>query len=320
MANIIKTYTFVNGQPADATQVNKDFDDVIDGVGDISAAGHALIDDADAAAQLETLGAVATGDARLSDARVASDVYPWAKASVSPVLTLQNRGTVSDFNAALTNGEYYVGSGSTLPNAPYIGGIFAKLRVYVSDGGTHDNVGNWIWQYLDDTGGNCYYRHKTNSGGWYAWQQITTNAIANTDSRLSNARPASDVYAWAKAAGKPSYSYAEVGAVANGDARLSNARPASDVYAWAKAPSKPSYTAAEVGATPINIRTGRAVVLYFQTCTVYHGLGSTPSYVGITQISGSVYATFFVTALTPSSFNVSASANSNFDVMWIAVA
>lgn len=320
MANIIKTYTFVNGQPADATQVNKDFDDVIDGVGDISAAGHALIDDADAAAQLETLGAVATGDARLSDARVASDVYPWAKASVSPVLTLQNRGTVADFNTALTNGEYNVGAQSSLPNAPYIGGIFAKLRVYVNDGGTHDNSQNWIWQYLDDTSGRVYYRNKVNSQGWSAWQQITTNAIANTDARLSNARPASDVYAWAKATGKPSYGYAEVGAVANGDARLSNARPASDVYAWAKAASKPSYTAAEVGASAIKIRTGTAITLYYQTNTVYHGLGVTPSYVGITQTGGSVYASFFVTALTPSSFIVAASVNNNFNIMWIAVA
>lgn len=59
MANIVKTYTFVNGQPADATQVNKNFDDIIAGVGDISAAGHALIDDADATAQLATLGTTA---------------------------------------------------------------------------------------------------------------------------------------------------------------------------------------------------------------------------------------------------------------------
>jgi hypothetical protein len=83
MANITRTYTFVNGQPADATQVNKDFDDVIAGVGDtatlrptvaslgldadivtlvlpantvISAAGAELINDADVAAQLVTLG------------------------------------------------------------------------------------------------------------------------------------------------------------------------------------------------------------------------------------------------------------------------
>lgn len=63
MANIVKTYSFVNGQPADATQVNQNFDDIIEGVGDtedlhpvISAAGAALIDDTNAAAQRATLG------------------------------------------------------------------------------------------------------------------------------------------------------------------------------------------------------------------------------------------------------------------------
>lgn len=37
-------------------------------------------------------------------------------------------------------------------------------------------------------------------------------------------------------------------ACAGNDSRLSNSRPASDVYAWAKASNKPSYTASEVGA------------------------------------------------------------------------
>lgn len=41
-------------------------------------------------------------------------------------------------------------------------------------------------------------------------------------------------------------------ACAGNDSRLSNARPASDVSAWAKASSKPSYTASEVGAAPAN--------------------------------------------------------------------
>ena len=39
----------------------------------------------------------------------------------------------------------------------------------------------------------------------------------------------------------------DVGYVKNTDARLTNARPASDVYAWAKASTKPTYTANEVG-------------------------------------------------------------------------
>ena len=82
--------------------------------------------------------------------------------------------------------------------------------------------------------------------------------------------PASDVYAWAKAASKPSYAWSEIGskpttfapiigsgaadAVAGNDARLTNSRPASDVYAWAKAASKPSYNASEIGGLGASYR------------------------------------------------------------------
>lgn len=41
-------------------------------------------------------------------------------------------------------------------------------------------------------------------------------------------------------------------ACAGNDSRLSNARPASDVSTWAKASTKPTYTASEVGAVPIS--------------------------------------------------------------------
>ncbi len=43
-------------------------------------------------------------------------------------------------------------------------------------------------------------------------------------------------------------------ACAGNDSRLSNARPASDVSAWAKAASKPTYTASEVGAIPTSAK------------------------------------------------------------------
>jgi hypothetical protein len=58
----------------------------------ISAAGAELINDADATAQIATLGAVATGDSRLSDARPASDVYAWAKAASKPAYTAAEVG------------------------------------------------------------------------------------------------------------------------------------------------------------------------------------------------------------------------------------
>ena len=37
-----------------------------------------------------------------------------------------------------------------------------------------------------------------------------TDAVSSTDSRLSDARRASDVYDWAKAASKPTYSFSEI--------------------------------------------------------------------------------------------------------------
>ena len=86
------------------------------------------------------------------------------------------------------------------------------------------------------------------------------------------------IYAWAKAAAKPSYSKSEVGlgnvdntadasksvsyansagsAPANGGsasyATTAGSAPASDVYAWAKAAAKPSYSASEVGLGNVN--------------------------------------------------------------------
>lgn len=50
------------------------------------------------------------------------------------------------------------------------------------------------------------------------WRPLGTgadDACAGNDSRLSDSRPASDVYSWAKEANKPSYSYSEIGYTAN---------------------------------------------------------------------------------------------------------
>lgn len=83
-------------------------------------------------------------------------------------------------------------------------------------------------------------------------------------SDIPTSLPASDVYAWAKASSKPSYSWSEIGGrpttlssftndsgfITGSDSRLTNARPASDVYAWAKASSKPSYTWTEISNKP----------------------------------------------------------------------
>jgi hypothetical protein len=65
------------------------------------------------------------------------------------------------------------------------------------------------------------------SDTWRPLGTTSDTACAGNDSRLSNARPASDVYSWAKASSKPSYSWSEI-------TSKPTSMPASDVYSWAK--------------------------------------------------------------------------------------
>jgi hypothetical protein len=64
---------------------------------------------------------------------------------------------------------------------------------------------------------------------------ILNGKVSTSDSRLTDARPASDVYPWAKATTKPTYTASEVGALATGD-----------IASWAKAANKPSYSVSEI--------------------------------------------------------------------------
>lgn len=78
----------------------------------------------------------------------------------------------------------------------------------------------------------------TNGAGYITGinKTMVTNALGYTP-------PASDTNTW-----RPLGTTADT-ACAGNDSRLSNARPASDVYAWAKASSKPSYTISEISGT-----------------------------------------------------------------------
>ena len=50
----------------------------------------------------------------------------------------------------------------------------------------------------------------TDTNTWRPLGTGANDACAGNDSRLSNARPASDVYSWAKASSKPSYAWSEI--------------------------------------------------------------------------------------------------------------
>lgn len=98
-------------------------------------------------------------------------------------------GDVTDFNTRLTQGEYIVGSGATIPNAPITGQIYGKLIVTVSDGATHNNANNWIWQELYVTQTQTrYYRSKTNNLAWTDWVKMynTVDKPTASDVGLGN--------------------------------------------------------------------------------------------------------------------------------------
>ena len=66
------------------------------------------------------------------------------------------------------------------------------------------------------------------------------------------------------------------------DSRLSDARAASDVYAWAKASVKPSYTYSEIGSTPTMTSVGVTADYSIGTITLAGGGGTTVSKSGTT--------------------------------------
>lgn len=124
--------------------------------------------------------------------------------------------------------------------------------------GNLGGVEHLIFNYVPDAN---YSANKNES--IHVYLRPTEGTIALTKD-IPTSLPASDVYAWAKASSKPSYSWGEIsgrptalssftndsGFITGNDSRLTNARPASDVYSWAKASSKPSYSWTEISNRP----------------------------------------------------------------------
>lgn len=134
---------------------------------------------------------------------------------------------------------------------------------FQGNGITGDDI-KYIAGYTTGNGSNVDAKIKdVSKDALKSW--LGLGSLAYSSASIPTSLPASDVYAWAKASSKPSYSWGEIsgrptalssftndsGFITGSDSRLTNARPASDVYSWAKASSKPSYTAGEVGAAAV---------------------------------------------------------------------
>ena len=150
----------------------------------------------------------------------ASDVYSWAKSSTKPSYTksevgLGNVDNTSDANKNVnmaTKLQTYK-SGSTSETYGNLYPLYAQW-----------NTSNQVLLKVDNykvnvDNANTVNNHTvekdvpSNAVFTDTWRQLGTTAdtaCAGNDSRLSNSRPASDVYSWAKAASKPSYSWSEI--------------------------------------------------------------------------------------------------------------
>lgn len=97
-----------------------------------------------------------------------------------------------------------------------------------------DGQPTWLWGGED--GSNMYVYNPSNFSVNYANSAGSANSVA-----------------WGNVSGRPTALSSftnDRGFITGSDSRLTNARPASDVYSWAKASSKPSYTWTEISNKP----------------------------------------------------------------------
>lgn len=149
----------------------------------------------------------------------ASDVYSWAKASSKPTYTASEVGALP-----LTGGKLTGTLSITVPTGSWSEGI----RLHPSSNGWTtlafcgtDNTGDTgtsanTWSMHGNNGNFYLSKNGSNSASTQlacvnnAWSANGQAIVLNNDSRLSNSRPASDVYSWAKASTKPSYAWSEI--------------------------------------------------------------------------------------------------------------
>lgn len=213
--------------------------------------------------------ACAGNDSRLSNARPASDVYSWAKASSKPSYSW---GEISGKPSTFTPSSHthnYAGSSSAGGSANWANGAsYANYAIKTACNPTEDKSTNglFMFQHNENTTicpDSAWWsvvrtQHSGYNNGY--WQEMAYRfdsdiikfrrnvngsksawkTIAFTDSKVSSAGYADSAgsagsVAWGNVSGRPS------------------SMPASDVYSWAKASSKPSYSWSEISGRPSSL-------------------------------------------------------------------
>lgn len=131
--------------------------------------------------------------------------------SYSPLGHTHNISNVSGLQTALDGKTPYLSTLDTSVDSAVAPGFYLAR---VNLGGLHDG-GLVLVSEKDSFNMQTQFRigcssvavREGTTGSWSAWKAL----VLDNDSRLTDARPASDVYAWAKAATKPSYTFSEIG-------------------------------------------------------------------------------------------------------------
>lgn len=207
--------------------------------------------------------ACAGNDSRLSNARPASDVYSWAKASSKPSYSW---GEISGKPSTFTPSSHthnYAGSSSAGGSANWANGANYAIKTACNPTEDKSTNGLFMFQHNENTTicpDSAWWsvvrtQHSGYNNGY--WQEMAYRfdsdiikfrrnvngsksawkTIAFTDSKVSSAGYADSAgsagsVAWGNVSGRPS------------------SMPASDVYSWAKASSKPSYSWSEITGKP----------------------------------------------------------------------
>lgn len=229
--------------------------------------------------------ACAGNDSRLSNARPASDVYSWAKASAKPSYSWSEiTGKPGTFTPSSHDHTRLQGtmSSASVPGKSSDG--FMTYHYNVNNGLTNNmpstnnanaiitisrHGGDYTTQLGFSSNDNIYYR---NGVGTTAWKKMldssnyTSYTVTKTGSGASgtwgiNVTGSAGSVAWGNVSGRPSsmpasdvYSWAKASSKPSYSWSEISGRPsslpASDVYAWAKASTKPSYSWSEIGSKP----------------------------------------------------------------------
>jgi len=185
------------------------------------------------------VGAASTSDGRLTDARVASDVYAWAKASTKPGYTWSEvsskptalssfsndlgnyGGWITDGNSGWDNSYGFITSGGSISG----NAATATNARYVYNNGAYSGAVG----YAEASAVGVVYANSAGSAGSVAWANVSSKptALSQFSNDLGNyggwaasghnhsgvyltAETDPNVYTWAKAAVKPGYAWSEI--------------------------------------------------------------------------------------------------------------